>query len=81
MKRSVLLLAMMFIFSMSSFVAYASTSDPINRSGNGWYFRDCFKSEDVYEDANSRTKDITISPLASEDEFKYTWMFNIIIVQ
>lgn len=50
-------------------------------SGNGWYFRDCFKSEDVYEDANSRTKDITISPLASEDEFKYTWMFNIIIVQ
>ena len=32
MKRSVLLLAMMFIFSMSSFVAYASTSDPINSS-------------------------------------------------
>ena len=50
--------------------------------GNGWYMRDCFDStEQVNIEANNSIQEINIKPLAAEGEFRYTWMFNIIIIE
>ena len=50
--------------------------------GNGWYMRNCFDStKAVNIEANNYNEEISITLLALEDEFRYTWMFNIIIIE